>query len=148
MPWSALQVFLLRIAAPIRHLISLYALLVAFFALLRLLRLSGAPLIDLANTFAPYWFMPLVITFPLAVIVTRGGALPAQKTRKRLSRLSKSAGSAAVHNFPPRWSVLLQICLIAIGLYWFAAPGMYHEVEPPPGRHFLSGDFQRAGQQP
>ena len=77
MPWSSLQVFLRRISTPIRHLISLYALLVALFTLLRLLRVSGAPLVDLTNTFAPYWFMPLVVTFPLSIIVTRGGALPA-----------------------------------------------------------------------
>lgn len=145
MPWSALQIFLRRISTPIRHLISLYALLVALFTLLRLLRLSGTPLIDLANTFAPYWYMPLVVTFPLSVIVTRGGGAPVKHERKRLSRLSKSKDAADAHTYPPRWSVLLQICLIAIGLYWFAAPGMYRPVEPPSGATFSVVTFNVQG---
>lgn len=145
MPWSTLQASLRRIATPIRHLISLYALLVAFFTLLRLLRLSGSPLIDLANTFAPYWFMPLVVTFPVSIIVTRGGALPIEYARKRLSRLSKSAAAADAQIYPPRWSVLLQVCLIAIGLYWFAVPGMYHPVEPPAGSTFTVVTFNVQG---
>jgi len=145
MPWSTLQVFLRRISTPIRHLISLYALLVAFFTLLRLLRISGPPLIDLANTFAPYWFMPLVVTFPLSIIVTRGGALPVEGARKRLSRLSKSVDADDAQTYPPRWSVLLQICLIAIGLYWFAVPGMYQPVEPPAGETFSVVTFNVQG---
>ena len=145
MPWSSLQVFLRRISTPLRHLISFYALLVALFTLLRLLRISGAPVIDLANTFAPYWFMPLVVTFPLSIIVTRGGALPAEHARKRLSRLSKSGDGLDALAHPPRWSVLLQIFLIAIGLYWFAAPGMYRPVEPPNGETFSVVTFNVQG---
>ena len=145
MPWSALQVFLRRISTPIRHLISLYALLVAFFTLLRLLRISETPWVDLANTFAPYWYMPLVVTFPLSIIVTRGGGAPAEHARKRLSRLSKSIDATDAQTYPPRWSVLLQICLIAIGLYWFAAPGMYRPVEPPRGATFSVVTFNVQG---
>ena len=145
MPWSALQTFLRRISTPIRLLISLYALLVTLFTLLRLLRVSGAPWIDLANTFAPYWYMPLVVTFPLSIIVTRGGASPAEHARKRLSRLSKSIDAATAQAYPPRWSVLLQICLIAIGLYWFAVPGMYRKVEPPSGASFSVVTFNVQG---
>ncbi|MDE2637997.1 MAG: endonuclease/exonuclease/phosphatase family protein [Chloroflexota bacterium] len=145
MPWSALQVFLRRISTPIRLLISLYALIVALFTLLRLLRISGTPWIDLANTFAPYWYMPLVVTFPLSIIVTRGGASPSEHVRKRLTRLSKSIDGAAAQAYPPRWSVLLQICLIAIGLYWFAAPGMYRPVEPPSGASFSVVTFNVQG---
>ncbi len=145
MPWSALQVFLRRISTPIRHLISLYALIVTLFTLLRLLRVSGAPLIDLANTFAPYWYMPLVVTFPLSILVTRGGGAPVEHSRKRLIRLSKSIDAAAAQAYPPRWSVLLQICLIAIGLYWFAAPGMYRPVEPPSGAIFSVVTFNVQG---
>lgn len=148
MPWSALQVFLRRISTPIRHLISLYALLVALFTLLRLLRVSGAPLIDLANTFAPYWYMPLVVTFPLSIIVTRGGGAPVERERKRLSRLSKSKNADPAQAYPPRWSVLLQICLIAIGLYWFAVPGMYQPVEPPSGATFSIVTFNVQGSNP
>lgn len=148
MPWSALQVFLRRISTPIRHVISLYALLVALFTLLRLLRVSGTPLIDLANTFAPYWYMPLVVTFPLSIIVTRGGASPVEPARKRLSRLSKSIDAAAAQSYPPRWSVLLQICLIAIGLYWFAVPGMYRPLEPPSGASFSVVTFNVQGSNP
>ncbi|MCY3866206.1 MAG: endonuclease/exonuclease/phosphatase family protein [Chloroflexi bacterium] len=145
MPWSSLQIFLRRISTPLRHLISCYALLVALFTLLRLLRVNGAPAIDLANTFAPYWFMPLVVTFPLSIIVTRGGALPAEYARKRLSRLSKTVDGQNALSNPPRWSVLLQICLIAIGLYWFAAPGMYRPVEPPKGETFTVVTFNVQG---
>ncbi len=145
MPWSSLQVFLRRISTPIRHLISFYALLVALFTLLRLLRVNGALAVDLANTFAPFWFMPLVVTFPLSIIVTRGGALPAEHARKRLSRLSKSVEVRDAGVDPPRWSVLLQICLIAIGLYWFAAPGMYRPVEPPAGETFSVVTFNVQG---
>ena len=145
MPWSSLQIFLRRISTPIRHLISLYALLVALFTLLRLLRFSGWPLIDLANVFAPYWYMPLVVSLPLSIIVTRGSSLPAEQARKRLSRLSKSAEATADPSHPPRWSVLLQICLIAIGLYWFAVPGMYQPVEPPAGETFSVVTFNVQG---
>lgn len=148
MPWSSLQASLRRVSTPIRHLISLYALLVACFTLLRLLRLSGPPLIDLANTFAPYWFMPLVVTFPLSIIVTRGGWLPVAQARKRVSRLSKPADAADGRTYPPRWSVLLQICLIEIGLYWFAAPGMYQPVEPPAGATFSVATFNVQGSNP
>lgn len=136
MPWSALQRFLQGISTPIRHLISIYAILLALFALLRLLRVSGAPAIDLANTFAPFWFMPLVVTFPLSILVTRPGAAPLQRARKRISRLSKSADAGDRRGPPPRWSVLLQICLLALGLYAFAAPGMYRPIEPPAGETF------------
>ena len=145
MPWSTLQRGLRRISTPIRHLISLYALLVAFFALLRLLRVDGAPAIDLANAFAPYWFMPLVVSFPLSILVTRPGALPIEGARKRLSRLSKPGKAGEDEPHPPRWSVLLQICLIAIGLYWFAAPGMYRPVEPPRGDTFSVVTFNVQG---
>ena len=145
MPWSTLQASLRRVSTPIRHLISLYALMVALFTLLRLLRINGTPLIDLANTFAPYWYMPLVVTFPLSIIVTRGGAPPAEPARKRLSRLSKLNDADESPAYPPRWSVLLQICLIAIGLYWFAAPGMYRPVEPPAGATFSVVTFNVQG---
>jgi endonuclease/exonuclease/phosphatase (EEP) superfamily protein YafD len=145
MTWSSLQIFLRRISTPIRHLVSLYATLVALFTLLRLLRFSGPPFIDLANAFAPYWYMPLVLAFPLSIIVTRGGGAPVDRSRKRLSRLSKSAEAAAEPSHPPRWSVPLQICLIAIGLYWFALPGMYQPVEPPTGATFSVVTFNVQG---
>ena len=145
MPWSAMQASLRRISTPIRHLISLYALSVAFFALLRLLRVSGAPVIDLANAFAPYWFMPLVVTFPLSIIVTRGGVLPVERARNRISRLSKAGAAGGERAYPPRWSVLLQICLLALGLYAFALPGIYRPVEPPAGDTFSVASFNAQG---
>ena len=145
MPWPSLQIFLRRISTPIRHLISLYAALLALFTLLRLLRFSGLPLIDLANAFAPFLYMPLVLSFPLSIIVTRGGALQAEHRRKALSRLSKPAEAAVEPAHPPRWSVLLQICLIAIGLFSFAAPGMYRPVEPPADATFSVVTFNVQG---
>lgn len=132
MSWSYLQILLRRISTPIRYLTSLYAALLALFTILRLLRLSGFPPLDLANTFAAYWYMPLVLTFPLSIIVTRQAQVPIEVARKRLSRPRKSAGSA----HPPRWSALVQIALIGIGLYWFAAPTMYKPATPPVGDTF------------
>ena len=148
MSWSSLQILLRRISTPTRYLISLYAVLAAFFTLLRLLRLAGVPLLDLANTFAPYWYVPLIVTFPLSIIVTRQRHVPIEYARKRLSRPKKSAGfsrRAAHLSHPPRWSVLLQIVLIAIGLYWFAAPAMYKPVEPPDGDAFSVVTFNVQG---
>lgn len=141
MPWYTLQVFLRGIATPLRHLISCYALLLAFFTVLRLLQLSGLPLIDLANTFAPYLYMPLVVSFPLSIIVTRGSAEPLERARKRLAQ----AASKREHNHPPRWSVLLQIGLLGIGLYWFALPAMYRPVDPPAGETFRVVSFNVQG---
>lgn len=131
MPWSTLQDILRRISTPIRYLTSFYALAVALFTLLRLTRLSDIPLIDLANAFAPYLYMPLVVTFPLSIIVTRQTDLSVETARKRLATPGKSRSDA--YNAKARWSVLLQVSLIAIGLYWFAVPAMYHPVEPPTG---------------
>ncbi|MCY4539054.1 MAG: endonuclease/exonuclease/phosphatase family protein [Chloroflexi bacterium] len=81
MSWSALQRFVRRLSGPVSHLVAFYAALVAVFTLLRLMRVSGFWLIDLANTFAPYWYMPLALTFPLSIIVARQGTA--------LSRLGK-----------------------------------------------------------
>lgn len=140
MPWTTLQVFLRRIATPLRHLLSFYALLLALFTLLRLLRISGPPLIDLANTFAPYLYMPLVLSFPLSIIVTRGGA-PLEQARKRLARPAQKPE----REHPPRWSALLQIGLLAIGLYWFAAPAIYRPLDPPTGETFRVVSFNVQG---
>lgn len=141
MPWSTLQVLLRGIATPLRLLISSYALLLALFTLLRLLRLSGPPLIDLANTFAPYLYMPLVLSFPLSIIVTRGSVAPLERARKRLAQPARKRDD----DHPPRWSVLLQIGLLAIGLYWFALPSMYRPVDPPAGETFRVVSFNVQG---
>lgn len=142
MPWSTLQVFLRGIATPLRYLISLYALLLALFTLLRLLRVSGLPLLDLANTFAPYLYMPLVLSFPLSIIVTRGSAEPLERARKRLARKREHENKL---DHPPRWPVPLQIGLLAIGLYWFALPSMYRPVDPPAGETFRVISFNVQG---
>ncbi len=144
MPWSALQVCLRRIAAPLRQLTTFYALLLACFTLARLLRLGGLPLLDLAHTFAPYLYMPLLLSFPLSIIVTRPGALPMARARKRLARPEKSA--QPFKSAPPRWPVLLQICLIAIALYWFARPAIYRPVAPPTGETFSVVTFNVQGE--
>ena len=144
MPWSALQDILRRIATPIRLVTSLYALLLALFTLLRTLRLSDAPILDLANAFAPYLYMPLVVAFPLSVIVTRQSGLEVEAARKRLAAPRKSRDDGQGRG-PARWSVLLQICLIGIGLYWFAAPAMYRPVDPPSGATFKVVSFNVQG---
>ena len=144
MPWSALQDILRRISTPTRIITTLYALLLALFTLLRALRLSDAPLLDLANAFAPYLFMPLVVTFPLSIIVTRQSGLGEEAARNRLAKPRKSRKvGEGVH--PPRWSVLLQICLIGIGLYWFAAPAMFRPVDPPSGATLKVASFNVQG---
>lgn len=147
MSWTSLQMLLRRISTPIRLLISSYAALLALFTALRLLRLAGMPPLDLANTFAPYWFVPLIVTFPLSILVTRHREVPIEYARKRLSRPKKSGGPAGGPrpSHPPRWSVLLQICLIGIGLYWFAAPALYRSVEPPTGDTFSVVTFNVQG---
>ncbi len=141
MPWSALQDILRRISTPTRILATLYALLLALFTLFRLLRLSDAPMLDLANAFAPYLYMPLVVTFPLSIIVARQTGSGVEAARNRLAKPRKVR--KGVH--PPRWSVLLQICLIGIGLYWFAAPAMYRPVDPPSGATFKVVSFNVQG---
>ncbi|MCY3781982.1 MAG: endonuclease/exonuclease/phosphatase family protein [Chloroflexi bacterium] len=143
MPWSALQDILRRISTPIRYLSALYALLLALFTLFRLLRVTDAPLIDLANAFAPYLYMPLVLSFPLSIIVTRQNSSGVESARKRLSTRRKPREDGPRAKRP--WSVLLQICLIAIGLYWFAAPAMYRPVEPPSGDSFKVVSFNVQG---
>ena len=145
MPWSTLQVLLRGIATPLRLLISSYALLLALFTLLRLLRIGGVPLIDLANTFAPYLYMPLVVSFPLAIIVTRGSSEQLDNARKRLAQPARKREHNHNRAHPPRWSVLLQIGLLAIGLYWFALPSMYRPVEPPAGETFRVVSFNVQG---
>ena len=144
MPWSALQDILRRIATPIRYVTTLYALLLSLFTLLRLLRIGAVPLIDLANAFAPYLYMPLVITFPLSILVTRHSGLDIEAAKSRLAQPRKRHESET-QTQPPRWSVLLQICLIAIGLYWFAAPTMYRPVAPPSGPTFKVVSFNVQG---
>lgn len=145
MPWSTLQVFLRGIATPLRHLISSYALLLALFTLLRLLRIGGLPLIDLANAFAPYLYMPLVLSFPLSIIVTRGSAEPLQQARKRLAQPLPKREQDHNRAHPPRWPVPLQIGLLVIGLYWFALPSMYRPVDPPAGETFRVVSFNVQG---
>lgn len=123
MPWSALQAGLRRISTPIRFATAAYALLLGAFTLLRLLRFSGPAPLDLANAFAPYLYMPLVISFPLAIIVTRQGAAGSPGKAKPGAEEDKTRGR--------RWNPLLQIGLIAFGLYSFALPAMYQPVAPP-----------------
>lgn len=144
MPWSTLQVFLRRISTPLRYLISFYALLLALFTLMRLLRFSGLPLIDLANAFAPYLYMPLVVSFPLSIIVTRQSAPPVEQARKRLAQADESSAGLRL-SFARSFPVPLQICLLAIGLYWFALPTMYRPVDPPAGETFSVVSFNVQG---
>lgn len=114
MSWATFQLFIRILSKPTRWLISLYAIWISILTIVRLLEIQGVWWIDLANTFAPYWYMPMAITFPLSMIVTR--------------QVGKS--------YPPRWSVMLQIVLIGIGLYWFALPTIYSPIEPPTGDTF------------
>lgn len=114
MSWTVFQILGRQLSTPTRRLISLYALMVFVLTILRILGVQGIWWIDLANAFAPYWYYPMVLTFPLSVIVTR--------------QVNKQ--------HPPRWSVTLQVILMAIGLYWFALPTIYKPVEPPTGETF------------
>ena len=145
MPWSTLYALLRRIATPLRYLISSYALLLALFTLLRLLRLSGSPPLDLANTFAPYLYMPLVVTFPLSIIVTRDSGEPLEDARKRLAKPGRKRETTARRLHPPRWPASLQIVLLAIGIYAFALPAMYRPVDPPAGATIRAVSFNVQG---
>ncbi len=144
MAWSTAHRWLALLSRPLRRLVSAYALLLALFALLRLLRIDGIPLLDLANTFAPYLFMPLVVTFPLPILVTRATAEPGERARKRLSRPGKFS-PAAGSSHSPRWSGLLQLALIVTGLHWFAIPALYTPVMPPRGDTFSVVTFNVQG---
>ncbi len=114
MSWSTFHTFIRTLSAPTRRIISIYVVAVLFFTILRILGIAGVWWIDLANAYAPYLYLPMIVTFPLAVLVTRQG----EKTH------------------PPRWSVTLQIILMAIGLHWFAVPTIYIPVDPPEGDTF------------
>ena len=139
MPWSALQRLIGSIAWPLSRLIGWYASLIAVFTILRLLQISGIWLIDLANTFAPYWYMPLAITLPITIMVTR------RRGRDIAARLRKPKRPAIVAGSRERRSALLQIVLIAIGLYWFALPTLYRPVDPPQGQTFTVVTFNVQG---
>lgn len=114
MSWTTFQVLIRQLSTPTRRLISIYTIGVAVLTLIRILGITGVWWIDLANVFAPYWYMPMVLTFPLSAIVTR-------QVRKA---------------HPPRWSVTVQIILMMIGLYWFALPTIYKPIDPPLGETF------------
>lgn len=135
MPWSALQRFVGRMSGPLRHLAACYAVLAALFTLARVMRVSGFWLIDLANTFAPYWYMPLALTFPLAIVAARQGAAHTRygKEHARGAQKAKRGRRAMLSQLRDRWSVLLQIVLILVGLLCFAWPGRYKAIEPPRG---------------
>ena len=144
MPWSTAQRWLARLSRPLRRAISLYALLLAAFTLLRLLRISGIPMLDLANTFAPFLYMPLVVTFPLAIMVTQPQPAPTERARKRLASPQKYAEPGELV-YPPRWTVLLQLALIAIGLALFALPTLFKPLPPPTGETFSIVTFNVQG---
>jgi len=114
MSWTTFQIFIRHLSTPTRRLISIYSIGVALFTIFRLFGVMGIWWIDLANVFAPYWYLPMLLTFPISVIVTR--------------QVGKQT--------PPRWSVTLQIILMGIGLYWFALPTIYKSIDPPTGETF------------
>ena len=144
MPWSKAQRWLARLSRPLRRATSAYALLLAAFTLLRLLRVSGIPALDLANTFAPCFYMPLVVTFPLAIMATQPYAAPAERARKRLARPQKHPSPGELV-YPPRWTLLLQLALIAIGLALFTLPTLYKPLPPPTGETFSVVTFNVQG---
>ena len=133
MPWYALQQGLRRVSTPVRYATAAYALLLAAFTLARLLRISGPPPLDLANAFAPYLYMPLVISFPLSIIVTRQGPPDLAAAHERLAKKRKR-GHDRDETGGRRWNPLLQIALIAISLYWFALPALYRPLPPAAGQ--------------
>lgn len=147
MSWSALQRFVRRLSGPVSHLAAFYAALVALFTLLRLMRLSGFWLIDLANTFAPYWYMPLALSFPLSIIVARQGTALSRLSKhpSRGPQKAKRQRRAMLSQLRDGWSVLLQIALILVGLVCFAWPGRYKAIEPPQGETFSVVTFNVQG---
>ena len=147
MSWSTLQQSVRRLSGPVSHLVAFYATLVAVFTFMRIMRISGFCLIDLANTFAPYWYMPLALTFPLSIIVTRQANAHSrlQKNPAWEPRKAKRPGRSLLTQLRDRWSVLLQIVLIFIGLIWFAWPGRYKAIEPPQGETFSVVTFNVQG---
>ena len=139
MPWSVLQKLIGHIARPLGRVIAWYASALAIFTILRLLRFSDIWLIDLANTFAPYWYMPLGLTLPISIMLTRQGR------RDSAARLRKPKRRLIVTGSRGRRSALLQIVLIVIGLYWFALPTLHQPVAPPQGDTFTVVTFNVQG---
>ena len=72
--------------------------------------------------------MPLVLTFPLSIIVTRQSQVCLiEYARKRLSRPEKIRTAPNMSRpFRRAGACCCRSRLIAIGLYWFAAPTMYN----------------------
>ena len=122
MPWSILQRFILRISAPLSFIIALYVVGVAALTMSRLLRISGFWLVDLANVFAPYWYMPLALTIPLSLVFQRA-ADAAPKPKRRASTFASRTRAGCL--------ALLQIALVMYGLAAFAWQTRYKPVEPP-----------------
>ena len=120
MPWSILQRFIQRISTPLSFVIALYVFCTAALTLSRLLRISGFWLVDLANVFAPYWYMPLALTSPLSLIFQRGADA---KTKRRASTFATRTRSSGL--------ALLQIALVMYGLFAFAWETRYKPVAPP-----------------
>ena len=139
MPWSVLRKLIGIMSRPLGQVIAWYASMVAIFTILRLLRISDVWLIDLANTFAPYWYMPLGLTLPVSIMLTRRRQVDIAARLRKPKRRVIAPGSRG------RRSALLQIVLIAIGLYWFALPTLYHPVDPPQGDTFSVITFNVQG---
>lgn len=142
-----LQRVVRRLAGPVSCLVAIYTTLVALFTLARFLRLSGFWLVDLANAFAPYWYMPLALTLPLSIIAARQGAAPppARKQPATGARKAKDQARARQWRRRDRWSALLQIALILVGLVCFAWPGRYQAIDPPQGETFSLATFNVQG---
>ncbi len=143
----ALQRFVRSLARPVSHLVALYTTLLALFTLSRFLRLSGFWLFDLANAFAPYWYMPLALTFPLSIIIARQGTGLArlQKPPAQGARKSKVQRLALLSRLRDRWIVLLQIVLMLVALIGFAWTGRYKAIDPPQGETFSVVTFNVQG---
>ena len=73
------------------------------------------------------------------IMVTR------RRGRDIAARLRKPKRPAIVAGSRERRSALLQIVLIAIGLYWFALPTLYRPVDPPQGQTFTVVTFNVQG---
>lgn len=124
--WSTFQTVIRHLSAPTRRIISIYVIIASILTLFRILGVSGLWWVDLANVFAPYWYLPMIVTFPLSVVVTRQ--------------------SDKIH--PPRWTVTLQIIMMFIGLYWFAIPTIYTPITPPEGETFKVITYNILGHNP
>ena len=102
--------------------IASYAILLAALTLCRVLRLGGISPLDLANVFAPWLYLPLLLTLPLSLAYAW----------RRSSGKSKRDGRSPLGWLRAGWLALLQIALLIYACCAFGWLMLPKPTLPPP----------------